>query len=432
MTKQELPKEVEVFMREINDLASDHPEWLDIFNHNFLDTLQNTVRRQDDGTTYVLTGDIPAMWLRDSTAQIRPYLFLANRSEDIRDLIKGVIERHFQMISIDPYANAFNEAPNNAGHQTDQTEMRPIVWERKYEIDSLAYPVQLAYLYWQETNDTSIFNTTFLNGLQVIIETWEVEQNHENSPYRFERDTWRDADTLVNGGLGTPVAETGMTWSGFRPSDDRCEYHYLVPSNMFAVAVLGYAEQILTEAYPEKQDLLSRTTVLKKAIDAGIRKYAIVQNKAGDDIYAFEVDGLGHYTIEDDANIPNLISAPYLGYTTIDDALYQRTRETMYSSENRYYYEGTAASGIGSEHTPPDYIWHMALAMRGLTSSDKAEKKAMLDLMVATDADTQAMHEGFHKDDPTQYTREWFSWPNMLFIELMLDYYGYKLKGAEV
>ena len=432
MTKQELPKEVEVFMAEINDLASDHPEWLDIFNHNFLDTLQNTVRRQDDGTTYVLTGDIPAMWLRDSTAQIRPYLFLANRSEDIRDLIKGVIERHFQMISIDPYANAFNEAPNNAGHQTDQTEMRPIVWERKYEIDSLAYPVQLAYLYWQETNDTSIFNTTFLNGLQVIIETWEVEQNHENSPYRFERDTWRDADTLVNGGLGTPVAETGMTWSGFRPSDDRCEYHYLVPSNMFAVAVLGYAEQILTEAYPEKQDLLSRTTVLKKAIDAGIRKYAIVQNKAGDDIYAFEVDGLGHYTIEDDANIPNLISAPYLGYTTIDDALYQRTRETMYSSENRYYYEGTAASGIGSEHTPPDYIWHMALAMRGLTSSDKAEKKAMLDLMVATDADTQAMHEGFHKDDPTQYTREWFSWPNMLFIELMLDYYGYKLKGAEV
>ena len=145
MTKQELPKEVEVFMAEINDLASDHPEWLDIFNHNFLDTLQNTVRRQDDGTTYVLTGDIPAMWLRDSTAQIRPYLFLANRSEDIRDLIKGVIERHFQMISIDPYANAFNEAPNNAGHQTDQTEMRPIVWERKYEIDSLAYPVQLAY-----------------------------------------------------------------------------------------------------------------------------------------------------------------------------------------------------------------------------------------------------------------------------------------------
>ena len=310
--------------------------------------------------------------------------------------------------------------------------MRPIVWERKYEIDSLAYPVQLAYLYWQETNDTSIFNTTFLNGLQAIIETWEVEQNHENSPYRFERDTWRDADTLVNRGFGTPVAETGMTWSGFRPSDDRCEYHYLVPSNMFAVAVLGYAEQILTEAYPEKQDLLSRTTALKEAIDAGIREYAIVQNKAGEDIYAFEVDGLGHYTIEDDANIPNLISAPYLGYTTIDDALYQRTRETMYSSENRYYYEGTAASGIGSEHTPPDYIWHMALAMRGLTSSDKAEKKAMLDLMVATDADTQAMHEGFHKDDPTQYTREWFSWPNMLFIELMLDYYGYKLKGAEV
>lgn len=427
MMKKKMIQSTQEFINKINEVAAEYPEWLEVFNKNFLDTLENTVKLQEDGTTYVLTGDIPAMWLRDSTAQIRPYLFLANGNDEIKSLIKGLIERHFQMIHIDPYANAFNEEANNAGHQTDHTEMQPIVWERKYEIDSLAYPLQLSYLYYKNTGDTSHFNDTFVTAVDDILNLWEVEQNHENSPYRFERDTWRKEDTLENDGHGTDIAYTGMTWSAFRPSDDANEYHYFVPGNMFAIVVLGYLEEIFTEIIPN-EDKVNRAKKLRKDIEKGIKEYAVVKNEQGEDVYAYEVDGLGNHIIMDDANVPSLLAAPYLGFCDFEDELYQRTRETILSPENPYYYSGTEASGIGSPHTPENYIWHISLAMEGLTHPDKEEKKRILDLMVATDGQTGSMHEGFDKDDSTQYTREWFSWPNMLFCELMLDYFGYQLK----
>lgn len=427
MYTKDLPKSIDTFMEKINMLGQDHPSWLTIFNRSFLDTLQNTVKVLPDDTTFVLTGDIPAMWLRDSTAQIRPYLFVANESPEIQTLIKGLIERHFQMIIVDPYANAFNEAANGAGHQTDQTEMQPIVWERKYEVDSLCYPLQLSYLYYQQTKDTSHFNRTFQQAVDRILTVWETEQHHERSPYLFERDTWRKEDTLKNGGKGTETAYTGMTWSGFRPSDDACEYHYLVPSNMFAVVVLRYVEEIFADIIGDSA-IQARAEKLRMEIEAGIQQHAIVKNQHGKDVYAYEVDGLGNARIMDDANIPNLLSAPYLGFCDFDEEIYQNTRATILSPENPYYYSGTEAAGIGSSHTPEDYIWHLSLAMEGLTSTDKEEKRRILDTMVKTDGGQLAMHEGFHKDDSTKYTREWFSWPNMLFCELMLDYYGYKLK----
>ncbi|MFL2099802.1 glycoside hydrolase family 125 protein [Desemzia sp. FAM 24101] len=422
-----LPKSIQTFMTRINSLGKEHPEWLEIFNGSFLDTLQNTVKILEDDTTFVLTGDIPAMWLRDSTAQIRPYLFLANESEEIKSIIKGLIERHFKLIHIDPYANAFNEEENKAGHQTDYTEMNSIVWERKYEVDSLCYPIQLSYLYYKQTKDTSHFNDTFLKAVEDILTVWETEQRHENSPYLFERDTWRKEDTLVNEGKGSEVAYTGMTWSGFRPSDDTCEYHYLVPSNMFAVVVLRYLEEIFTDVLPDEAKK-ERVKKLREEIKAGISKHAIVENNQGKKIYAYEVDGLGNASIMDDANIPNLLSAPYLGFCSADDPVYVNTRETILSSENPYYYSGSEASGIGSSHTPEDYIWHLSLAMEGLTSDNKEDKKRLLDTLVKTDGGKKAMHEGFHKNDSTQYTREWFSWPNMLFCELMLDYFGYTIE----
>lgn len=428
MFNETIPHSVQQFLDKVNELAKDYPKWVNVFNSRFLDTLQNTVKINDDGTTFVLTGDIPAMWLRDSTAQLRPYLFLANESDEIKQLIKGLIERHFQMIHLDPYANAFNETANNAGHQDDYTQMQAIIWERKYEIDSLAYAIQLSYLYYKTTGDTSHFNQTFVQGIDDILSVWETEQNHENSPYTFERDTWREEDTLTHEGRGTPVGYTGMTWSGFRPSDDRCTYHYLVPSNMFAVVVLRYLEEIFTDLLPD-ETRRQRVVKLKEEIDRGIQEHAIVKNKKGQDVYAYEVDGLGNYTIMDDANIPSLLSAPYLGYCSEEDPVYQNTRATILSSENPYFYSGTEASGIGSSHTPEDYIWHMAIAMEGLTSSDPVKQKAVLDTLVKTDGGTGVLHEGFHKDDSSQYTREWFSWPNMLFVELMLGYLGFNIEG---
>lgn len=254
-----------------------------------------------------------------------------------------------------------------------------------------------------------------------------IEQDHTNSSYTFERVTDRQEDTLINKGRGADVVPTGMTWSGFRPSDDACTYGYLVPSNMFASVVLGY----LIEIYEDVLKITEQVPVfqkLKEEIEKGIEEFAVVRNHNGEEIYAYEVDGKGNFTIMDDSNIPNLLSAPYLGYVEENDERYRATRQTILSKENPYFYKGKYAEGIGSSHTPENYIWPIALAMEGLTAEDKKEKERILDLLVACDGGTHLMHEGFNVDDPSQYTREWFSWANMMFCELVMDYFDIRVK----
>ncbi|MGY3724670.1 hypothetical protein SAMN05421767_11314 [Granulicatella balaenopterae] len=428
---KDIPASVRRFMDEIEELCGEnHADWAINFKKSFANTLETTLKVKEDGTTFLLTGDIPAMWLRDSTAQMKPYLLIAKEDPIIRDLITGLVKRQFDYITIDPYANAFNEEANNHGHQTDHTAMNPWIWERKYEIDSLCYPIQLAYLLYKETGETKQFNSNFHQGVKEILHLWTVEQNHENSPYTFVRDTTRKEDTLVRDGLGSPVAMTGMTWSGFRPSDDSCIYHYLIPSNMFAVVVLDYLKELYSTLFTDEA-ILSCVTRLRDDIEKGIKEHALVQNQAGKTIYAYEVDGLGHYSIMDDSNIPSLLAAPYLGYCDSQDPTYLATRKTLLSKENPYYYEGKFARGIGSSHTYPNYIWPISLAIEGLTTQDKKEKERILDLLVATDAGTHLMHEGFDVDNPENFTREWFSWANMMFCELVMDYFGYKIKGRK-
>lgn len=406
-----------------------NPRWAEVFRECFLNTLETTIERQADGTTFVLTGDIPAMWLRDSTAQVRPYLVVARDQADIYDMIAGLVEQQFRYINLDPYANAFNQTPNGQGHAaTDHTDMNDWIWERKYEVDSLAYAIQLAYLLYANTGRTEHLTATVREGLCRILTVWETEQDHAGaSPYRFQRDTDRQEDTLSHEGLGSPVGYTGMTWSGFRPSDDRCSYHYLLPSNQFASVVLGYVATLgpLLDLSPADLD---RAAQLKAAIDTGIERYGRTQNAQGETIYAFEVDGLGQASIMDDGNVPNLLSLPYLGFCAPDDPIYLATRRTVLSPENPYYYSGDLASGLGSSHTWDQYIWPISLSMEGLTTTDKAEKARLLDLLVNTDGGTNQMHESFHVDDATRYTREWFSWSNMMFCELLLDYFDIRVQ----
>ncbi|MGX7352417.1 hypothetical protein RU97_GL001873 [Enterococcus canis] len=428
MVYKNIPSSVEKFMQEITAKCGEaHQGWAENFNAAFANTLLTTVKRHEDGTTFLLTGDIPAMWLRDSTAQVRPYIVVAKQDEDLAEMIAGLVRKQFFYINLDPYANAFNEAANGAGHQTDHTVMNDWIWERKYEIDSLCYPVQLAYLLYKNTGKTSQFNEDFVTGVQKILEVFQTEQDHRNSPYQFERDTTRLEDTLPNDGKGTAIAPTGMTWSGFRPSDDACRYGYLVPSNMFAVVVLGYLEEIFQGPLTDAA-IVKVAGELKAAIQAGIEAHGRTVNQAGEDIYAYEVDGLGNASIMDDSNVPNLISAPYLGYGDNQEARYLRTRQTLLSKENPYFYEGSYARGIGSSHTPENYVWPIAMAMEGMTTPDKQEKERILDQLVATDAGTHLMHEGFNVDDPSQYTREWFSWANMMFCELVMDYFDIRVE----
>ena len=263
---------------------------------------------------------------------------------------------------------------------------------------------------------------------QKILDVFETEQHHERSPYFFIRDTDIPTESLSNNGKGSPVAYTGMTWSGFRPSDDACTYHYLVPSNMFAAVVMGYLERIFGGEILNDADIAARAGELRRTITEGIEAHAKTTNRNGETIYAFETDGLGHVNIMDDSNVPSLMAAPYLGYCAPDDPTYLATRRTLLSDENPYYYEGEYLKGIGSPHTPPRYVWPIALSIEAMTSDNKDFKAHILDRLVATDAGTHLMHEGIDVNDPTKYTREWFSWSNMMFCELVMDYFDIRVK----
>ncbi len=392
-----------------------------MFVQCFMSTFETTVQLEDDGSCFVITGDIPAMWLRDSSAQVNHYVSHAKECEEAYNVISGLISRQMTCILNDAYANAFNREADGKGHQKDKTEMSPYVWERKYEIDSLCYPVKLAYRFWKEADTVSHFTDETKKAFYRIIELWTLEQNHQNSGYSFQRPRRRKSDTLSHKGKGAPVGFTGMTWSGFRPSDDSCVYGYLVPANMFAYVVLGYICEIAEEIYKDAL-LKDKAEKLRAEIEEGIDKYATVKNESGKSFYAYETDGLGNYNLMDDANVPSLLSLPYLGYCSADDELYRNTRSFILSKSNPYYYEGKWAKGIGSPHTPKNHIWPIALSMQGLTSDDKDEMLCLIRTLAETDADTGFMHESFHKNKPQKFTRVWFSWANTLFAELIIKY----------
>jgi uncharacterized protein len=395
-----------------------------VFKNCFANTLESTMTPLLDGTIFVFTGDIPAMWLRDSTTQLAPYLHFAAGSSELADLMSAVNRRQLDYILLDPYANAFNAAPNAHGHHNDLTELSPWVWERKYEIDSLCYPIQLAHDLWQTTGRTDhLTGQQFSRAAARIIALWRIEQDHSRSSYRFERIESSASDTLARNGLGPETEPTGMSWSGFRPSDDACRFGFNVPGNAFATTALANIEEIARDVLGD--DLLAQDArSLRNEILAGIERHGVVSTEQFGEIFAYEVDGLGGVLLLDDANLPSLLSLPYLGWCAADDPRYVATRAFILSDANPTYVNGIAGRGIGSPHTPPGHIWPIALAIEGLTSIDQLDKRRILNTLVDTDAGTSLMHESFHKDDPTSFTRPWFSWANAMFCELVLDVAG--------
>ena len=416
MTTEYVKKTIEETKEKL--IKAGRPALADSFEKCYPNTLETTTELNDDGTAFVFTGDIPAMWLRDSSAQVRHYLPIAKKDPLIRRVIEGLTEKQAECVLNDAYANAFNREASGKCWSEDKTEfVNPLAWERKYETDSLCYPVSLAYHYWKASGSTNHFTEKFKAACRRILEVFRTEQRHENSKYFFMRENCPPSDTLPNEGKGNPVAYTGMTWSGFRPSDDACRYGYLIPSNMFAVVILGYMEEI----FSDDETIAKPAAELRKQIDGGIKKYGVYNHPVYGRIYAYETDGMGNYTLMDDANVPSLLSIPYLGYVSADDEIYRNTRRFILSESNPYYYEGTAAKGIGSPHTPERYIWHISLSMQGLTSTDKAEKEYLLDIFEKSTAGTGYMHEGFDVDNPDKFTRSWFAWANSIFSEFILS-----------
>lgn len=401
-------------------IADDKLKWM--FINCFPNTLDTTVKfKMRDGypDTFVITGDINAMWLRDSSAQVQNYLSLAAEDEALREMIKGLINRQPDCILLDPYANAFNDGPTASGWQTDATEMRKEVNERKWEIDSLCYPIRLIYQYWKATGDDSVFNAKWEKAMALILKTFQEQQRKENDgPYSFERHTGNAIGTLVNR-TGNPVNPVGMVVSCFRPSDDATIFGFLVPSNMFIVASMRQLSEIIRTTGNGK-NLLNQTERLKKEVDEAIQKYGIVNHPVFGKIYAYEVDGYGGCNLMDDANNPSLLSVPYFGYVNADDPVYQNTRKFVWSKHNPYFFKGTVAEGIGGPHCGKDKIWPMSIISKALTSEDKEEIAECLRVLVNTDGNTGFIHESFHKDNPADFSRGWFAWANTLFAELVL------------
>lgn len=402
-----------------------NPKLRRMFANCFPNTLDTTVHfgEDEDGNfrTFVYTGDIPAMWLRDSGAQVWPYVALAGEDENLRNMLAGVIRCQFSLINLDPYANAFNDGPTGAGENDDTGVKRnPNVFERKWEVDSHCYPVRLAYHYWKTTGDTSVFDEVWMKAINNILSTFKEQQRKDgDGSYYFLRVTDRQLDTKDRVGLGNPVKSVGLIASAFRPSDDATTFEFLVPSNFFAVDILRKAGEILSEVNGD-DELAASCRSLADEVSAALKKYAVYKHPKYGPIYAYEVDGFGNYYLMDDANVPSLLSLGYLIPDMMNDPVYKNTRRFVWSEDNPYFWCGKAGEGIGGPHIGTHAIWPMSIMMRAFTSTDEEEIKACISSIMSTDAGTDFIHESFHKDDPEKFTRPWFAWQNTLFGELIL------------
>ena len=392
-----------------------YPDLWEMFERCFVNTIETTVQ-QTPGDTFVITGDIPAMWLRDSTAQVLHYLRFADDAA-VAEMVEGLISRQVECILRDPYANAFNREPSDFKPYDDTPRPSDWVWERKYEIDSLCYPLWLAEKYLKKTGRTGFINENFARMLRTVVDVFKVEQRHEESPYRFERSNCPPSDTLCREGRGAEVAYTGMTWSGFRPSDDACMYGYLVPSNLFALRVLKSVQ--LFAKYLGDEALYADAQMLSEQIGEGVARHGVVEHPRFGKIYAYEVDGLGNANLMDDANVPSLLALPYLEVCGCDDPLYRNTRAFVLSGENPYFCQGRFAAGVGSPHTPKGYIWPIALCVQAMTSTDTDEIAGILHALMHTHGGTGFMHESFDPNAPEEFTRSWFAWANSMFAEMI-------------
>ncbi|HZV78597.1 MAG TPA: glycoside hydrolase family 125 protein [Candidatus Binatus sp.] len=376
--------------------SSINPTTMQIQTATLFQTVSADFFLEDDGTMYVQTGDIPAMWLRDSSAQSKPYVRFVTHVPRLGPYVRDVIERNAKNVLTDPYANAFT-----SGYK---------VWEEKWEVDSLAYPITLAYTYWRRTGDRALFTQRLHWSWEHTVSTFQCEQHHATcSRYRSR---------FLQSNRGTDFAYTGMIWSAFRPSDDPVRYSYNVPQNMFAEVALRELSEMAAAGYHDSR-LAAAASQLADQVDSGIQHYGSIYEMDFGWIYAYEVDGLGHQLLMDDANIPNLLTATYYGYASPGNPEYENTRRFVLSPANPYYYSGTYASGLGSPHTPTGWVWPLGMVARAITAPVGIETVDQIRTVQETTQGGTLFHESFDPNDLDRYTRTSFGWFEALYAELL-------------
>ncbi len=417
---------VEKLISEVKSKITDNEvAWM--FENCYPNTLDTTVDYElIDGKpdTFIITGDIDAMWLRDSTAQVWPYMPLIGTDKKLKNLVHGLVNRQVKCVLTDPYANAFyKDLKKESEWGSDIPKPQPGVHERKWEIDSLCYVVRLSNRYYELTGDASVFDANWDKAMRLIVETFRTEQRKDGtSPYRFIRTTNAMIDAPVFSGTGRPIKYTGLICSAFRPSDDATLFPYLIPSNIFAAISLKQLSEIYASVLKDNSFAKICADFSKEVFDA-VQKYAVAEHLDFGELYAYEVDGFGNRVYMDDANVPSLMSLAYLGAHKPGDKLYSNTRKFLLSDSNPYYLRGKAAEGQASPHSGKERIWPMGIILRAMTSEDDNEIIHCLQMLKTTHNGTGFMHESFHKDDPADFTRKWFAWANTLFGELIIKIY---------
>lgn len=414
------PESVRRFLGELRGtLADTQIERLDRYTNELF---ERALVRNDDGTVFVLTGDIPAMWIRDSTWQLRP-LLATQPDAELVEIIAGVSRMQARQLTIDPYANAFNrEASGDCWHR-DFEDQSPWVFERKFEVDSLAAFFELAVALHRSTGTTLHLDNDFWHAVEVVLNVVRTELSHDPESYVFVRVDAPASDFLSHDGRGAPFAATGLVWSGFRPSDDRCLYPFHIPANAhLSVTMVALSDIARARGEIEIAAALAEIgTTIRQSLLLACEQF---------DRWPYEIDGLGNALFVDDPNFPSLLSMPFLGWCETDDARYLATRAWLLSEAHPLWRSGKFGEGFASDHTPEDNIWPLSIAMRGLTAQTLDEAEHCLAMLEKTDAGTGSMHESFNVNDAGDFTRPWFSWADMAYCDLVLHVARGRARGG--
>lgn len=411
------------------------PDVSRLFLNSYPNTLDTAVKWKgyaanstDEELTFLITGDIDAMWLRDSANQMQSYLPLLNASsspDSLASLYRGVINLQSRFILTSPYCNAF-QPPTESGLAPEETNPdntvfptydNTSVFECKFELDSLAAFLEISNNYYQATQDLTFYGKyNWVRAVEAVMQvadammtsTYSPNGSVLASPYTFEGLTTRASETLENNGLGNPVNnDTGLIRSSFRPSDDATIYQLFIPANMMFSTYLASTSKIMQQL-DGQTNLATRMSSLASSLRSAISDYGIVTSRSNGQVYAYEVDGYGSQNIMDDANIPSLLAAPFFGYLDVNDTVYQNTRALVLSSNtNPYFMRGPVVNGIGGPHDGPGYAWPMASIVRILTSSDDAEITEQLAEIVSSTDGLGLIHESINTFNQSDWTRQW-------------------------
>ncbi|KAJ2238219.1 hypothetical protein H4R99_007040 [Coemansia sp. RSA 1722] len=434
---------IEEALHNITSYITD-PDWKTLFSNIFPNTLDTTVAwhnaNETEPYTFLVTGDITAQWIRDSTNQILPYVPYATVDGDIAMLVMGLINMQAEELLGYPYGNAFQPPsrsgllPTENGIALDLSVTPPFnnntVFEAKFELDSFASFLQISSAYWRTTGDYQfMYNPSWGQAIAAILGAIEKLQEPTfnsrhlvNKPLvQYSRLTYTATETQFGGGMGNPVRYTGMAKTLFRPSDDASIFPFLVPANAYLSVELNRLAFML-DTIGVYSELANVAKTLSEEIRKGVFEHGTTLHPKYGRVFVYETDGYGSTLVMDDANGPSLLGLPYMGFLAQTDPIYQSTRKMILSvDDNPWYFTGSYIHGVGSPHTGFQKVWPMAVAMRGLTSSDRDEVKECLDQLVATTSDLGLMHESVHVYRTSNYSRSWFAWCNSLVSQFVID-----------